>query len=251
MYAFSRFCTVLVLFFAAIAQGAPSIVGTSSSCTTTDTLQTSCNISHTVPSGTTLLYLTISVEAEESVTATPTWNTSQNFTLVHQTTDSTSNADVTNYVYALVNPNVTSSTITVSTSQTDNISAFAVNWNGTETGSVAAATNYIGEEVNNSAAETNTTEISSGGSTGNMLVFSGARKAGTGAACASNNAGFTELFDGATGIDATADHCYYVAYGAAPSGIIVTWNATDSNAGQLVELVAASASSNSILFYTR
>lgn len=243
----------LLIALPLLAQGEITRGATTSSCTTSASLSTSCDISHTVDANTTLLVLCVQMEAIETISGTPAWNTSENLTLINATTASGSGMDMRTYAYALVDPTETSATLSVSTTQTDNISAFAVNYLGTDTTDVATATNFIDEDVNDSTEETNTTETNSGGSSGNALVFCGAMKGGD-AEPASNNAGFAELFDDATGIDVSTDHGYYMAdlLSGAPSGIQVTWSVTDSNAGQTIELVKeAVAPGNSVLFYTR
>ena len=247
MWKYRNFLPVLALLFTAQADAAVARGATTSSCVTTALSQTSCNITHTVDSGTTLLILVVNIEALESVDATPTWNTSENFTLLNGTTAGPGNQDVRNYVYYLENPTVKSDTITVSVTTTDNISAFAINYSGTTTPV------SLNEDVNNQTAETSTTVLSSGGASTSALLAVGVRKGGETSTCASNGSSFTEIFDGATDEFDLVDHCYYVAelITGAPSGVTITWVGPDSNAGQLIEIKASSAGTDSVLFFTR
>ena len=203
---------------------------------------TSVSDSHTVDSGTTLLFVTTSMEAGEGLDAgPPAWNTTETMTLIRATTNSGSNQDVRNNTYALVNPTATTANITYSHTSTDNMSHVAVNYLGTETSSVAAATNALNEDVNDTA--TSTTVLASGGAAGSTLVAVGVFKGGDGDP-ASNNASFNELADSSTGASTTSDTSFYVADLIGISGataVTITWAGTDENAGQLVEIIPAAA----------
>ena len=206
----------------------------------TSSAVTDVSYSTTVDASTTLLVLFISCEAGESVTDTPAFNTSENFTLIHATTESGSNADVRTYLYGLVSPTVTTANITFTLSATDTCFSCALNYIGTVSSSVANATNFLSEDVNNAAGETSTTVHASAGNSGNALLMGGAFKSGHGDP-ASNASSFTEIYDAATGTADFSDLSYYVAelLNSAPSAITVTWATTDSNVGNYIEIVAA------------
>ena len=62
------------------------------------------SLAHTCASNTSLLLLIIQVDAATTITGTPTWNTSENFSLIRNTGTGTANGDVRQLVYGLVNP---------------------------------------------------------------------------------------------------------------------------------------------------
>jgi hypothetical protein len=201
---------------------------------------TTADISHTVDSGTTLLVVCVTLEAGESVVGTPQWSQGggENLTLVNATTESGSNQDMRNYIYALVSPTSGAGTIDIVISTTDNVFSCAINYIGTDETDVATATNFLSEDVNN--AGTSTCVHASAGSAGNALFFLGNFKGGD-ATPVSNNASFNELFEDVTGTSPTSDQTFYVAdlLDSAPSAITVTWTGTDENAGNYIEIVAA------------
>jgi hypothetical protein len=165
----------------------------------------------------------------------------ENLTLVDATTSSGNPNDMALATYALVNPTAGAGTVTVTHTSNDNAITTAVNYIGTETSSVAAATNFLEEDVND--AITNTTVFASAGTAGNCLYAAGCFKGGDGSGITVPT-GFFELFDGASGASATADISGYACdeLDGAPSACTWTWAATDENAGHYLEIVAASAS---------
>lgn len=198
--------------------------------------------SHTVQSGTTLLVLCICMDANIDVTVTPFFNTSETMTLIHQTTSSGNSADTHCYTYGLVNPTATTADIEYTVDSTDELFHAAINYSGTISTSVAAATNYLAEDVNDAA--TATTVIGSVGTTGATLLFTGVYHGADGDP-ASNATSFTEIADG-DAFDTGAGIAYYVAelIGGAPEAITVTWAAgSDENAGQMIELLPATVAS--------
>jgi len=205
------------------------------------------SFTHTVDAGTDLLFLTISLDAAETITAEPVWDSAgvnEAFTLIHASTSSSTSGDMRNFTYGIVSPTAKTATISVTYSANDFSNGNAINYKGTDTASVAAAVNHIDEDVNDGAGGTTTTVLTSGGSAGNALVASACfRGGGDSGLPVSNNASFTEVLEDETGGSSTGDLTYYVAelLDAAPSGITVTWNESDENCGQLNELVAPSA----------
>jgi hypothetical protein len=192
--------------------------------------------SHTVDADTTLLILVISAEAQETMDTEPVWNSSEAMTLIHASTAGTS-GDVRNWIYGLVNPTATTANITYTVSSNDNGHFTAINYKGTVTDSVAAATTYIDEDVDN-AGTTDNYSISYS-TTANCLLTAGVFRGGDGDP-ASNNQGFAELADSGTGTSSTSDISFYVAdslSGDTAGTITVTWSATDENAGQLIEII--------------
>ena len=218
--------------------------GATTSSFSTSAVSAVADISHTVDSGTTLLVITACYEADENITATPSWSQGggENFTLVHATTASGSASNTRNYVYALVNPTSGAGTVSIANdAAARTIFSSAVNYLGTNTVSVAAATNFLSEDVND--AGTNTCVHASAGSAGSALFFCGSLKTGAGGGLSSNDAAFNELFEGRTGTSGSSDQTYYIAdlLDSAPSAITVTFPTTASNAGNYIEIIAASA----------
>lgn len=228
---------------AALFEIVPDTDGVSRGATIT-TFSSSSNISsvsdsHTVDANTTLLLVSISMEANHAISGNVTWNTSENMTLVDQTTSGGSGGLMHVYTYGLVSPTATTANIAYSLDTTSNNTHHtAVNYLGTETASVAAATNLLSEDVNDSA--TNTSVHSSAGTSGETLYFAGACHGGD-ADPASNATSFNELADSATGTNNANDHAFYIAdlLNSAPAAITVTWSATDENASHFIEIVKA------------
>ena len=203
---------------------------------------TSNDITHTVDTGTTLLIVTVGLEAGETMSAVPQWSLGggENTTLINQTTSSGDNADQHNYVYGLVNPTAGAGTVSVDFTTTDNCVACAVNYLGTETASVAAATNFDNEDVNDATSAT--TVLASGGSAPNWVLACANFRGADGTPASSGSDAFTELADFESGGGGTStDTSMWVGDKAAPAGTTITWSETDENAGQLIEIVAAAS----------
>ena len=199
---------------------------------------TSHSFSHTVPTGCDLLIVCAGAQASASVTGTPSWD-GNNLTLINQTTSSAGNADANNWCYGLLSPSNATGTLSLAFLANNEAAWVAcVNFAGTDTASIAAATNFVTEDVND--AETSTSVHASGGSSGNALLFVG-NFVGADGSPATNNASFTEIYDTDTGGGAgnNNDFSCYIAelLSGLPSAIVVTWGATDENASQLIELV--------------
>jgi len=184
--------------------------------------------------------MTTMFEAGESVSGTPRWDASggANLTLVDATFPSGSNNDMALETWAIVNPIAGSSQITVAHSSNDNMITTAVNYAGTVTSSVAAAIQFLEEDVNNAA--TNTTVFASAGTAGNCLYATGSFKGGDGNGITVPT-DFFEIHDVTSGGSANADISGYVCdeLDGAPSACTWTWAATDENAGHYLEIIAA------------
>jgi hypothetical protein len=218
--------------------------GVTTSIFTASSNGTTADITHTVDVGTTLTLVSFGLEAGENVVGTPEWSLGggEPLTLVHATTASGSNGDVRVYTYGLINPTAGSGTVDIVISTTDTVWSTAVNYLGTVATSVADATNFLQEKVNNSTAA-GTVFTPAAGSAGNALYAACTFKGGDGDP-ASNRLGsatFNDIFNGATGISGTSDQAYYVIdlLDGAPSAVTVDWNAVDENAGHYIEIVAA------------
>jgi len=179
--------------------------------------------------------------ADIDVTVTPTWNAgAETFTLINKSTSSGSSADMQNYVYGLINPTVKADNIAYTVDSTTFLHHAAVNYINTNTDSVADATNFLSEDVNDTVSSTNV--HSSAGGSGETLFFGGCVRGGDGDP-SSNATGFTELGDSATGTNNNNDLAFYIAdsLNNAAKAITVTFNTSDENVGQLVEILKASA----------
>ena len=199
--------------------------------------QQSHSFSHTVPVGCDLLIVCAGVQASASVSGTPSWN-ANNLTLINQTTSSGLNTDCNNFVWGLISPSNATGTMALSWNSARDASWCAcINFAGNVTTSVAAATNFVTEDVNDAASTTSV--HASGGSSGNALLFTGNHFWGAGSP-ATNNASFTEIYDTDTGDTTVNDFACYIAelLSGLPSAITVTWGNSNENASQLIELVS-------------
>jgi len=198
------------------------------------------NQTHTTTSNTDLLLALVSMEGNEQVTLSlnEVQFNSVDLTQIHDTGATGSNGDVRIYIYGIVSPGA--ATATAKTSIQGNGSPLATVWlniNGVVTTSVAAATNYISEDVNTTASSTSV--LTSGGSAGNGLLAYGVAQ-GNDMNPSSFDSGFTEVIEGVTAAT-TSDFAYNVAshFSGAPSGTTITWNTSDENTAVLIELVAS------------
>jgi hypothetical protein len=201
---------------------------------------TDASVSHTVDSGTTLLIVSIGRRADQTISGDVTWNTTETMTLIDETTRSGSGGDNVVSTYGLVSPTATTATVSVTTGGAagSKVSS-AVNYIGTVTSSVAAATNFLEEDVNNSPSAT--LVFASNGTSGNALYVAAAGHGGDMDPAASSSSVYNELVDVASGADTNDDTAGWVGdlLNSAPAGTTITWNATDESAGHHLEIVAA------------
>jgi hypothetical protein len=211
---------------------------------------TDASISHTVDSGTTLLLVSVSFSANNSVSVTPQWSLGggENLTLVDATTSSGLLGDVALETWGLINPTSGAGTVTVTLTSdlAVGLITFAVNYIGTDTTSVAAATNLLEEDVNDTA--TNTTTFASAGTAGNCLFATGAFRGadGDGITVPTN---FTELMDAQSGTSNGSDQSGYACdqLDGAPDSCTWTWVATDENTAHYIEVVASATDTTIIV----
>jgi hypothetical protein len=185
-------------------------------------------------------------EGNETVNAAPVWSGDETMTLIREPTlTSPASNDSKVYVWGLVNPTAETGTLDISNiSSSRSFQSVAVNYIGTETSSVAAATNFLSEDINQDGqgGASSTSVHASGGTAGNALVLmAGAESRDS--YPVSNNASFNEVYENFTGSSDTSDTVGYVAdlLDGAPSAITVTWNKTDSNTSVYFEVVVESA----------
>jgi len=197
------------------------------------------NTSHTTTSDTDLLLAFIGFEGNEAIN--PTTGCQYDGVDLTQIGDSGStgdNSDIRIYTYGMVSPgaNTANGRTAYQYSGAPAVSVW-MNFSGTDTASVAAATNYIDDVVNTTI--TSTSVLSSGGTSGNSLMVFGMAQTSF-MAGASINASFTEILDGQTG-SGTSECAYYLAslFGGAPAGPTITWGSTNENSAVLIELVEA------------
>lgn len=204
------------------------------------------DFSHTVPAGTELLLLAITVEGDGAILATPIWDeavANEVFTLINDS-GLQSAADVRVLTYGLINPTAKTATVKVRLSAAENPWWCAArNYAGVDTASVAAATNHLSDDVNLLGTSGQGVHAS-GGSAGNALVLIGAAQ-GQNMSPVSQSVGttFTEIVDATTGPDNVVDFAIYWSelLNSAPSAITIDWAVADQNTTTFLELVAASA----------
>ena len=219
--------------------------GTSSIGVDSDTLNDTLTYSHTVPSGTDLLLVTVANNANEVLSAAPTWD-STSLTLIKQSTDSGASDNVELNLYGLLSPTpATGNTVVDFLSDTACMWSASVNYAGVDTASLAAAITFLSEDVDDAASGTTSVHASAGSSGNGLFQFGSC--IGADSTPASNSDGFSEIHDTDTGggENNNQDHGCYVSelLSGLPSGITVTWGATDEKASMFFELNAATASS--------
>ena len=193
--------------------------------------------SHVVQSGTIITIFSVHMRGSVDITTTPFFNTSETFTLIHESTNSGQDGDSHTYVYGLINPTATTADIEYDVDSTDKLSHTAVNYSGTISSNVAAATNFLSEDVNDTS--TTTSVHASAGTSGSTLFFAGSHVLLT-ADPSSNDAGFFEISDG-DAFDTGSGIAYYVCdkIGGGASAITVTWNDNFANASVYIEVLPA------------
>jgi len=207
---------------------------------------TDANHAHTVDASTTLLLILVTYRGNESLNGAPNWNTTEDFTLIHKTTGHIDSSDMVAEFWGLVSPTVKTDTVAIDfLTATNPAFACSLNYLGTEAASVAAATNFLSQDVNLSG--TSQAVHASGGSAGNALIMGGAAN-GQDMTPATQSVGdsFTEIFDTETGPSNTADQGIWVGelLSLVPSAITLDWVTSDENSTILIELVAAAAASS-------
>lgn len=204
---------------------------------------------HTTTVDTDLLLHFVAVEGAEAPDAAPSLfdigGTDQAGTLLADTGDTGSNGDVRILVYGYLSPaTVVNADVRFDGAFSLNpIASLWANVAGVDTASLAAATNIIHATADLVGASS--LALNSGGSSGNALLafFAGQ---GNDMNPSSVNNGFSELAEGVT--DATASDLAYnlsALTSSLPSGVTITWSATNESSGVLIELVAAAGGGGS------
>lgn len=214
---------------------AVSRVGVDTDGDTTNTT-TAFSFSHTTSSTPTLLILIIHMEGDETVSGLPTWDSS-NFTLIKEGTAATS-SDFRSWVYGFINPGNKTANIVGTTSNANYHGLAAIAFAGTDSSSVASATNFLSEDSNTSNTSTNV--HASAGSSGNALLVTAGWRGGDLSPSSVDNS-FVEIYDRATGADITSDCSHTASWlaNSAPSAVTITMGGSDQNDGIYIELVAA------------
>ena len=217
----------------------PSRVGTST-IDVSSSNRSSVSFSHTTTADTDLLLVSFGVRGNESISVTPQFNSSD-LTLVHDTGDTGSATDIRIYVYGVVAPGAVTANVTATYASSVNPDfVICRNWTDVVTTSVAAATNFISEDIN--TVGTSTSVLTSGGSSGNTLHAGGAAIGAKMRPVGWSSAAFNEITEGQTGTGGTTDFAFADAeYTTLPAGTTITWNDPDENTAVLIELVAAGA----------
>ena len=196
----------------------------------------------TVPAGTDFLLICVTTRADVDPSAVA-WNASESGTEIYADTSS-STGDAGLRVYGIVNPTATTANVSVTVPNNTQATYTAIGYAGVVTSSVEDASNVVDSTENTGA--TTSTVLDSGGASGNALVICASHQSLT-ASPATNDGGFTEIYDTTTGGDIpTSDHSVYIAelLDGAPSGATISWGASDENIGALIELIAASEGSS-------
>jgi hypothetical protein len=199
------------------------------------TTGTTVDEEYTIPSGISLAILVVGSRADIHVTNTPSWNTTENFTL-KQNIDNGANAyDCAMAIYGLINPTATTADISYTKSNSSEFAHHLFLLSGTDTTDVATAIQDV-TFVNN-VGNTSTSVIASGGTSGNYPILVGTFGAGGGDPT-SNNQSMTEIHESSVGFQSA-----YAAHGVMtlPSAVTITWNATNENIGAVLGIKPAAA----------
>jgi len=223
---------------------AVSRVGSASFLGESDTPSATGTLSHTVPSGATLLVVSAAMTMNRAFDGAtlPTWN-GADMTLIRNSASGAGAGDVEISTWGIVSPVATTANVVVTwTNSGQPFWVSAVNYDGTVVSSVAAATNFLTEDINTAATATGV--HASGGTAGNALILVGAG-VGDDMIPASNASSYIEVIENNTGGGAgnASDLACYIAdlVDSAPSAITVTWGVTDENNSHHLEIVAAAA----------
>ncbi len=200
---------------------------------------------HTTTSDTDLLILGFVAFANEDIhVSSPVDFDGVDMTEIHATTSSNSSNDCRAWVYGLVSPGAKTANITVEWLLDVNaVCLYCINYKGCVNTSVAAATSFLTEDVNNDPSATSV--HASGGSAGNSLLYVGCGK-GFDMHPVSPDNSFSILVDDESGggdsNDTSIAVCEKLNSGA--SALTVTWSVSDENASAFIELVAAAGGLN-------
>jgi len=205
---------------------------------------------HTTTADTDLLIACIAIEGNEALESNEVSfdisGTPQVLTLISDTGSTGNNSNTRTLVYGLVSPGE----IAAANCRTDvqfsanPIASIWINFSGTLTSSVAAATNEVSKDTAGSGA---TSVLASGGSSGNALLAWGAAQSSASAPSSVDNS-FVERADGvtaATGSD-LAYHLSTLLTGL-PSAATITWNQTSQNSANLIEIVDSGGAAGGVV----
>lgn len=223
---------------------APSRVGTET-IDNSSSNRDPATATHTTTSDTDLLLVCVITLGNENVTGTPTFD-SDNLTLIHDVGQNNS-SDVRIQIWGIVSPGAKTATVSVDFISGVDPSVLAmINYKDVDTASVAAATNFINDDVND--VPTSTGVHASGGSLGNTLFVVGG---GIGADMqpASVDNSFVEIWDEQTGTSTSTDlgHIGAELLTGLGSGVTITYAVSDENTSVLIELVALVAAQDGIV----
>jgi hypothetical protein len=222
----------------------PITRGATLSSTKISANSTDGSISHTVDAGTDLLLVYVGMEGNESLAAppddVPSWSLGggENLTLIQTFGASTNAADCIGQWYGLVSPTAGAGTVTITFASNVNPAiTMAANYIDVVTTSVAAATNTLSTDVNDTG--TSTSVHASAGTAGNALVVGGHFQGNDGAT-PTDNASFNDVFNDTTGDSSSADFTYFwgdILDASGATAVTITWQATDENTSGYIELV--------------
>ncbi len=200
------------------------------------------SFSHTTTVDTDLLLVCVLIEGAEAVAGTPTFD-GNDLTLIHDT-GVEGFSDVRIYIYGRVSPGSVTGTVSVDFDSNVNPSAVCcINYKDTDTASVAAATNFLSDDVN--TIESDTGVHASGGSSGNTLFVVGCGQGADMEPSTVDNS-FVEIWDEETGVSNVSDfgHIGAELTTGLPSAVTITYGATDQNTSVLIELVVVGGGSS-------
>jgi len=217
----------------------PSRIGSITTDLDSTNPHTAVSFAHTVDVGTTLLVVTVSLQGAMDTTVVPAWDGTPMTAIRDQGTQGSGNIHAA--VYGIISPSTGTLNVTATLTAGAASHGFtAINYQDTDTASVAAAANFLSEDINNAA--TSTSVHASAGTAGRLLVIHGAAR-GQDMQPATVDNSFSEVYDEQTGTDGSEDEAHFGAElaASAPSAVTITWATSDENSSIYFELLPAPA----------
>ncbi len=202
------------------------------------------NISHTTTSDTDILICLAAIEGNEQLEGDFCLFDGVALGPIGDTGATGDGGDVRLYAFGMMSPGANTATAKLDPQfSTSPIVAVWLNYAGVVLTSLAAATNYLDEDINTVASGATTTSVlASGGSSPNGLIVFGVAQGGTGMDGSSVDNSFIERLDDTTELT-TSDFAFNLSdlLAGAPSACTITWGGSDQNTAFMLELVAAAS----------
>jgi hypothetical protein len=247
-----RHILLLLLLTCGLVSAAVTRVGTQVIEVETTTGASSETLSLTTVSGTTLILCSSAILANRSFTPVPTWD-GNDMTLIRETVTGTSSNHVELGTWGYVSPAATTANAVVNFGNNGEPHWWACStYSGTLTASVAAATEYLAEVIDNGdpTPAGPTAVYASAGTSGNALYLAGGC-IGDDCDPATDDGGFEDVFNQGTGggSGTNGDTTSFIGFVGAglPLAVTLTWAVTDDHSSHEIEIIAAAGTQVQLL----